>query len=234
MSNDIPKIIYKHLGLVPYSVGHELQREIHGRVASGLMKGAVISLEHSNVLTLGKHSSRDNILLDSEDLARKNIELVEIDRGGQVTAHNPGQLVVYPILHQKLFSFSPRKFVAAIEDAVIGLLKDFNIDGRKDEEHPGVWVGESKICSIGVRISKRTSLHGLALNVGNCLDIFDTIVPCGIQGRGVTSMSHVLGKCLTIEDVSSALVGHLMGRFETEIDPEMSQLEACIESLKLV
>src|SRR5690606_6881098 len=132
---------------------------------------------------------------------------VKTERGGQITAHEPGQLVLYPILPLAQWGISARRYVNTLEQAVIQLLADYGVEARRDTEHPGVWVEANKICALGIRIKQRVSMHGLALNVTNALDIFSSIVPCGIHGRGVTSLNHVVGKTVILSDVMSQLLG---------------------------
>ncbi len=144
-----------------------------------------------------------------------------------MTAHVPGQLVVYPILGIEAFRLAPRRYVEILEQTAIDVLSEYGVVATRDAEHPGVWVGNDKICAIGVRIQQRVSLHGLALNVSNAFDLFRRIVPCGIAGRGVTSLSKVIEKDVAVADVLpkvlAALARELPGAdprpILTETDP---------------
>jgi lipoic acid synthetase len=141
-------------------------------------------------------------------LIREGLSLHYTDRGGDITYHGPGQLVAYPIVNLQNRARDVHGYVHGLEEAVIGTLADFSIEGKRDDEHVGVWVGKDKVCAIGVRIRKRITLHGLALNVNPDLNHFSFITPCGIVGRGVTSMSKLLGKAPPIEEVQERFVDH--------------------------
>ncbi len=180
-------------GKLSYSAGLALQGELHKRVCANPESQYVILLEHWPVITLGKNSKLSHILASKEYFATIGVEVVRTTRGGEVTVHMPGQLVVYPILHLSHLSLMPKKYVWILEEAVIRTLQVWGIEGKRDESYPGVWVGANKICAVGVRIKDRTSLHGIAMNVENSLELFGTVVPCGIQNRGVTSITRELG-----------------------------------------
>ena len=184
----------RHLdvGLIAYSPCLELQHKVHAEVLSESRLGVIMTAEHEPVITLGKHADHTYLLSGRDWLAANGIDLVQTDRGGEVTAHEPGQLVVYPILRLADFHLSPRKYVALLEEAIIQLLIGYGISGHLDPEHPGVWVGTNKICAVGVRIKDRVSMHGIALNITNAMKIFQMIVPCGIVDRGVTSIEREL------------------------------------------
>lgn len=202
-------LIHHCLGQIAYNEALKLQHDFHARVRSGELEAAILSLEHPKTLTLGKHATRDNLLLAPNQLESQGVVLCQTDRGGEVTAHNPGQLVVYPILPIANLGLSPRRYVDILCASVIDTLSQYGIDSRQDEQFPGVWVGDQKICAIGVRISSRVSMHGLALNVNNALDLFTAIVPCGIRHRGVTSMQQLLAAPMDFQKVRDTLVGLL-------------------------
>jgi lipoate-protein ligase B len=132
-----------------------------------------------------------------------------IDRGGEVTAHEPGQLVVYPILKLADHGLAPKSYVALLERAVIATLARFGVTATIDAERPGVWVGFNKICAVGVRVKERATLHGIALNVSNDLSTFREIVACGLQGRGVTTLGRVLRRDVTVPEIAEALLAEL-------------------------
>lgn len=184
----------------------ELQQRLHGRVVRDPAEAFVVTVEHPPVLTFGRHADKKFLLFGEKQLRAEGVDLVDTDRGGEVTAHVPGQLVVYPILGIEAFRLTPRKYVCRLEQAAIDVLATYGVEATRDADHPGVWVGRAKICAIGVRIQQRVSLHGLALNVSNAFDLFDRIVPCGIQGRGVTSLSRVLGRDVAVAEVLPKLL----------------------------
>ena len=186
-----------------------LQQVLHARVAAGDSTNYVVLVEHPPVLTFGKHADRGHLLFAADFFRSKGVGLVDTDRGGEVTAHEPGQLVAYPILRLGDFNLTPRRYVDRLESSVIAALSGFGIRATRDPDHPGVWVDTDKICAVGVRIKDRVSLHGIALNINNSLDLFQQIVPCGILGRGVTSMSRVLGRPCTVEEVLPSFINEL-------------------------
>jgi lipoate-protein ligase B len=195
-----PQLIFEDLGLMAYEDCLARQRQVHARVAAGAAPATVLFVEHPPVLTLGHNANPEFI-----KFAPKGVSVVPIERGGEVTAHEPGQQVMYPILRLADFKLMPKRYVELLEDAVIRVLAGFGVAAGTDPEHPGVWVGREKVCAIGIRVKDRASLHGIALNVCNDLALFDMIVPCGIQGRGVTTLSRLLGRPVPTAPVREAL-----------------------------
>lgn len=191
-----PEIFFQELdvGLMDYAECLKLQQKTHEECVRTCSGHTVIYVEHPPVLTLGLNADAGFIVWSSEQLQKEGVQVVRTDRGGEVTAHMPGQLVVYPILHLTQLNLGPKKYVQLLEDVVLQTLKAFSIEGRRDEKFPGVWVGSNKICAVGIRIKDRVSMHGIALNICNDLSLFERIVPCGISSaRGVTSMARHLG-----------------------------------------
>jgi lipoate-protein ligase B len=137
------------------------------------------------------------------------VELFETERGGEVTAHMPGQLVVYPIIDVLKFKLTVRQYINALEQSVIDTLKDYGVIASTDANLPGVWVAGDKICAIGVRVKSRITMHGLALNINNETDLFQKIVPCGIKARGVTTLSKQVERRLDVNAVRDVLLRHL-------------------------
>ena len=185
-----------NLGRVPYSEALELQRQLVDAVHAGRIGNTLVLLEHPPVLTLGRNASRANILASDEFLAYRGVEVHEINRGGDVTYHGPGQLVGYPIFD--LRAFTPRlgavDFVRRIEEVLIRACSDFGLPTARVPGRTGVWtlaggtVSERKIAAIGVHIARGITSHGFAFNVEPDLRDFELIVPCGIADRAVTSL----------------------------------------------
>ncbi len=184
------RILHHHLGLIKYAPCLALQDKYHHMIKNSLSgeDGVILTLEHHPVISLGKNASIENLFVNKEFLVERGIDLVETDRGGEITAHMPGQLVMYPILPLQKMRVSPRQYVEILLSTVIDVLKPYGILAQKDPDFPGVWVDSSKICAIGIRIKERISLHGIALNIFNDFSLFDMMLPCGIKGRSVTSM----------------------------------------------
>lgn len=190
-----------YLGLTDYDRALSLQHEIHDSIVLQNENSILLGLEHPNVLTLGKHAALEHVLLNKKELERRGVHLVRTDRGGEVTAHIPGQLVMYPLIPIKKMSISPRDFLCRLEGSVIELLARYGVDACRDADYPGIWVGDDKICAVGLRIKNRVSMHGLALNVSNKLDLFNSIVPCGIKDRGVCSLFSLKAGNYPLEDL---------------------------------
>jgi lipoate-protein ligase B len=176
----------------------------------------LLLLEHRPVVTLGRSGSRDHVLLTREALAARGIDLFEVERGGSATYHGPGQLVGYPIVDLQRFGEDVGRFVRMLEASVIETLASFGIEAARKPGSPGVWVGEAKICALGVAIKRRVTMHGFALNVAADLEGFDAINPCGI-GRPVTSMSAVLGRAVGLPEVKQAYPAHFSAVFEVPL-----------------
>ncbi|ANP72653.1 lipoyl(octanoyl) transferase LipB [Cryobacterium arcticum] len=194
---------------VPYFEGLELQRAVHRTVVSGHRPNTVLLLEHPAVYTAGKRTQ-------PEDRPTDGTPVVDVDRGGRITWHGPGQLVGYPIL-RLAEPIDVVGYVRLLEAILIDALADFGIDGRRVNGRSGVWVGpdgaEDKIAAIGIRVADGVTMHGFALNCDNSLEPYDRIVACGIADAGVTTMTRVLGRVVSTEDavasVTAAFRSHL-------------------------
>jgi lipoyl(octanoyl) transferase len=193
------------LGLVPYADALALQRTLHAQRVAGAIPDTLLLLEHPPVITLGKAFHPEHLRYAREFYAQQGIELHPTDRGGDVTCHNPGQLVGYPIFDVSLHGRDLHKFLRDIEQAIIDALREFSVEAHREAGYTGVWVGDAKIAAIGVKVTKWVSMHGFALNVNNDLRLFQTIVPCGIADRPVTSLQQVLGRAVPMEQVKHAM-----------------------------
>ena len=199
-------------GRLAYGPALELQEDLHRRRAAGETVDTLVLVEHDPVYTLGRNAVANNVTAAPEELAARGIEVVGTSRGGDVTYHGPGQLVGYPIVALREFGLSVSKYVWEIEQTLIEVLADFGIEGRRDAANRGVWAGGDKIAAIGVRISRGVSMHGFALNVLTRLEDYKGIVPCGLRGRGVTSM-HLYVPGIGIEAVKPRVVDVFARRF---------------------
>lgn len=189
--------------------------------AQGLCEDTLLLLEHPPVLTLGRGATRENVLADPEELARRGVEIFETDRGGDVTYHGPGQVVGYPLLFLPPGRQDVRRYVRDVEQTIILTLARWGIEGRRESRYPGVWVdtasGPSKIAAIGVHLSRWHSRHGFALNVNTDLSHFGLIIPCGIREAGVISMERLLGRPLELSEVQEALAQEFAHVFEAKL-----------------
>ena len=193
------------LGDMEYLEAYDLQLSLVEKVHSGQDPNTLLLLEHPHVYTKGRLSKGSDVLLPEEDLAAKGVAVLETDRGGQVTYHGPGQLVVYPIVNLKDWG-GPVKYVRALEQVVIATLAEMGITANCESGNTGVWTGQGKIAAIGVKISRGIAFHGLALNVNTDLTYYQNIIPCGIADRPVTSMASILREPVDMELVRYGLV----------------------------
>jgi len=201
----------KDLGTVDYSKAYALQRDlVHTLAREGMQ--TLILCEHPPTLTLGRSSDEKHILISQEELNEQNVSVHHVDRGGDITLHAPGQLVVYPILDLANFGKDLRSYLHQLEQVAIDLLSEFDIVASRFQGQTGVWTGEKKIASIGIGVRKWISFHGLAVNVNTDLKLFSMIKPCGLDVE-MTSMSQVNKKPINIEEVKERIVASFCDNF---------------------
>jgi len=198
------------LGLQPYTKVHALQVQL----ADGRNRGAVASdrflcVEHPPVFTLGRHASRNHLGVSESFLAQRGIEVLPIERGGEITYHGPGQLVLYPIISLKKRHLRVGDYVCLLEELMLRLAADCGVRAHRDSRNHGVWVGNNKLGSIGIAIRHGVAFHGLALNVAPDLTPFSWINPCGLTGVGMTSLVREGAKDCTMVDLKGSLQQHL-------------------------
>ncbi|MGB8909912.1 MAG: lipoyl(octanoyl) transferase LipB [Candidatus Cybelea sp.] len=203
------------LGMRPYREVWELQHRVHEDVRDGREPDTWIVVEHTPVVTLGRRAKRENVFFPAEELARRGVDLIAIERGGDVTYHGPGQLVVYPIRRLERFR-EVVPLVRALEAAVINACARFGVRGERWSGHAGVWVGRNQICAIGLAVQAMVSLHGIALNVCNELDYDRIINPCGLTDRGITSLSAETGRTIGMEEAKQILLEEMARTFDVE------------------
>ena len=193
-------INYINIGRQSYQFAWELQKEIHQLVKNNEIPSTVLFLEHNDIYTLGKNADK-NYLLNTFP----HIDVIETDRGGQITYHGPGQLVGYPIINLNKYKKSITWFVSSLEQIIINTLKKFNIESSRIDDLPGVWVDDEKICAIGIRIAQWVTMHGFALNINPDMKYFDGMIPCGILDYGVTSMYKNTNRYIKFDEVMNVL-----------------------------
>jgi lipoate-protein ligase B len=206
------------LGECAYREAWEFQERAHQQVMEGRDE-TLFLVEHPPVITFGRRPGVGQHLLASEPyLAEMGVEVVQSDRGGDITFHGPGQIVAYPIVRLADHGLSVSGYVDCLEKIASATLGDFGVTAQADPNAIGVWADDhgtlAKVCAIGVRIRRGVSLHGLALNVTTDLRYFDLIVPCGLHGRKATSMQRILGQqCPPMESVKQSLIAHATKAF---------------------
>ncbi len=207
----------EQLGLVDYAAALELQREKVAQRKAGIIPDTLLLLEHPHVYTLGRNADAKNILVSREWLASRGAQVFTTDRGGDVTYHGPGQLVGYPILdltrHQRDISW----YMRSLEEVFIRTARDFGIEAGRSPGAAGVWVGNGKLVAMGVHLSRWVTSHGFAFNVNTDLRYFERIVPCGLHGKGVTSLGTLLGRPVEMEPAIERVVEHFGNVFEVDM-----------------
>ena len=219
MTSELPAMEVVRLGRVEYADGLAMQAAFEAAVVAGAAPDTLLLLEHDSVITLGRGAKAKNILFTEAELAARGVAVHETGRGGDVTWHGPGQIVGYPIVNlaRTPATKDVRKFVRSLEEILIRVCADDRITGERDPENAGVWVsGTEKIGAIGVRIAKWVTSHGFALNVSPDLSQFDLILPCGIPGRGVTSLQR-LGSGASLDEVQTRIVSHASAVFTRDV-----------------
>jgi len=214
----IPRpLTVRQLGRVTYAEGLEMQAQLVARRQAGEVPDTLLLLEHEPVFTLGRNARRENVLLSEEALRERGFAVFDTGRGGDVTYHGPGQVVGYPILDLSPDRRDVHRYVRDLEEVMIRTCADYGIPAGRVAGLTGTWVGQEKIGAIGVRIARWVTSHGFAFNVSTDLSPFGLIVPCGIQGRGVTSLGRLLGRPVPLGEVMDRLTGHLAAVFQREV-----------------
>ena len=195
--------------LFPYTTlfrsAWDYQKELFQKRLDGVIPDTLLLLEHPHTYTFGKTADRKN-LISSESYLRKNkISVYDIDRGGDVTYHGPGQIVGYAILSLSEWKEDTDKYLRALEDVIIQTCSSFGLSCGRKPKYTGVWIDDRKICAIGIKVSRWITMHGFALNVNTDLSLFNGIIPCGIAGKEVTSLKKEIGKEMDISEVKKTI-----------------------------
>lgn len=221
------ELTVRRLGRVPYAEGLELQAQLVTKRQAGLVEDTLLLLEHDPVFTLGRNARPENLLLAEADLRRRGFEVFATGRGGDVTYHGPGQLVGYPIVELAPDRRDVHRYVRDLEEVMIRTCGDYGLTARRIPTLTGTWVGDAKIGAIGVRIARWVTSHGFAFNVSPDLAPYELIVPCGIRGRGVTSLERLLGRAIPLDEIMEGLSLHFATVFER------SGVSVCCQALSL-
>ncbi|MEX1272265.1 MAG: lipoyl(octanoyl) transferase LipB, partial [Acidimicrobiia bacterium] len=217
---ETPTLRTRWLGRLPYREAWDLQRAIHeGKHTGRTADDYLLLLEHPHTYTVGRNGDGSNLLVEPDALAGFDAELHHVDRGGDITYHGPGQLVGYPIVTLE----DPKRivpFVRDIEQVLIDALAELGVDAWRESRLTGVWTAAGKVAAIGVRVARKTSMHGFALNLNADMSYFARMNPCGITDRPVANVSELLGRSLSIEETVEVLVPHfarVFGYLENEV-----------------
>ena len=210
-----------NLGMTEYESCWNLQRKLFDLRLANATPDVLLLTEHQPVYTIGRTGDPNHLLAGLPELKEKGIALFYNDRGGDITYHGPGQLVCYPILDLRNYYLDLHRYLRDLEQVIINVLGRFGLQGSRIEGYTGVWVGDEKICAIGIRSSRWVTMHGLALNVSTDLNYFSRIIPCGIFEKGITSIREILGRDVTMEEVTPHLLREFAGVFHVSVEPAL-------------
>ncbi len=220
------KFIYTDLGKIDYQEAWDLQRELFDKRYKNELPDILLLLEHNHTYTLGKTADKSNLIGSKEFLEENTISVYDIDRGGDITYHGPGQIVGYPIISLEDWKKDTHKYLRSIEEVIKRTCAEFGICAVRDEKYTGVWVENRKIAAIGIKVSRWITMHGFAFNVNTDLKYFNGIIPCGItdKNKEVTSLEKELGNKIEIEKVNSLISKNFKDVFEysnyEKVNPE--------------
>ena len=225
-------LTYRNLGLIDYQEAWDLQRIIFNQVVDKEIQDTLILLEHPHTYTLGKVADKKNLVGGKDYLEKNKISVFEIDRGGDITYHGPGQIVGYPIIKLEDWEKDTHKYLRALEEVIIMTCKNYGLDAGRNPKYTGVWIGNRKIAAIGVKISRWVTMHGFAFNVNTDLSLFNGIIPCGISDKEVTSLRKELAKKeINISEVKTILLENFKKVFGYDIVEEISETELRTEKM---
>jgi lipoyl(octanoyl) transferase len=211
--------VWQALGVVPYPIGVGIQRRVAEERAAGLRPDTLLLLEHPPIITLGRRADEGDVLWDAESLAREGIAVERVGRGGRATYHGPGQLIGYAITRLSSQGRGVRRFVSGMEALLLDVAASFQVAASVRADHPGLWVGDRKLASIGIEVRRGVSQHGFALNVDVDPRPFAAIVPCGMPGLEVTDLTRESGLPISIAMAARQVLAAWRRRFG-EIEEE--------------
>jgi len=208
MNKEKRKLVYCDLGLIDYKDAWDLLKSVHQLRVENKIDDVLFLLEHPHTYTLGKTADKENLVGDKKYLDENKISVYDIDRGGDITYHGPGQIVGYPIISLTNWQQDTHKYLRAIEEVIIKVCAEYDLQGGRVEKYTGVWFDDRKICAIGIKVSRWITMHGFAFNVNTDLKLFNGIIPCGITGKDVTSLNHELKKEISLSEVKEKIIHH--------------------------
>lgn len=207
-------IVVERWGRVPYAQALARQLELHGARVRDEAPDTLVVVEHPPTITLGRHCDEGDVLTGRDELARRGVEVVTTDRGGRATYHGPGQIVVYPIVSIEARGLGVKAWVCLLESAILDTLCDYGIEGQRRPATAGIWTPQGKIASIGLRIVRGVSYHGVALNTGLDASAFADIVTCGVRAESVTSIAAHTRCAVSEQEIADRLAAHIIRRIE--------------------
>lgn len=202
------------LGLIDYKNAWDLQLEIHKKRRFNEIKDILLLCEHAHTYTLGKVAEKKNLIFSENELEQNNISVYEIDRGGDITYHGPGQIVGYAIIYLEDWKKDTHLYLRSLEEVLIKTCSNYGINAGRNEKFTGVWIENRKICAIGIKVSRWITMHGFAFNVNTDLELFNGIIPCGIQDKQVTSLKKELNHDIDISKSKKKIIENFKEVFE--------------------
>jgi lipoate-protein ligase B len=206
------------LGTTSYGDVHKLQQRLQGQRREGQGRDTLLLTEHRPVFTLGRSHPRADLRVPEETVKEYGIEVVQTERGGNITYHGPGQLVAYGIIDLRGWKLGVLDYVSGLEDTIIGVLADWGLRGSRNEAGRGVWIEDRKIASLGLNVRRWVTMHGAALNIDSDMSHWELINPCGMQDTEVTSMTTECGKQVALQEVADAFTFHFGRVFECGVE----------------
>ncbi len=203
-----------NLGIADYKETWDLQKELMAKRNKGEIPDTLLLLQHPHTYTLGKVADRSNLVGNQEYLHKHNIKVYDIDRGGDITYHGPGQIVGYPIIDLKDWKMDTHLYLRSLEEVIISVCNEYGIHCGRKENYTGVWIDERKICAMGIKVSRWVTMHGFAFNVNTDLSYFNGIIPCGIKDKEVTSLQKELEIEIELNEVSKKIINNFMRIFD--------------------
>jgi lipoyl(octanoyl) transferase len=201
-------LLYCNLGLIDYKEAWDLQKKTYELRVNGKIPDVIYLLEHPNTYTFGKTADHNNLVGSEEYLAENKISVYDIDRGGDITYHGPGQIVSYPIISLSEWKQDTHKYLRALEETIIKTCAEYGIKARRVPKYTGVWIEDRKIAAIGIKVTRWVTMHGFAFNINTDLSFFKGIIPCGISDKDVTSIRRELKKDIDIEEAKTKLLAN--------------------------
>ncbi|MBH5318034.1 lipoyl(octanoyl) transferase LipB [Paenibacillus sp. GSMTC-2017] len=216
----------EYIGMLPYAEAWDLQKSYIKQIDTEERSETLLLLQHPPTYTMGSDKHPEHLLLDEAELREKGISLFEIDRGGDITYHGPGQLVGYPLLYLDAVGLDLHAYLRSLEQVIIDWLSQYGIEAGRKPEYTGVWVGDEKIAAIGVKFNKARkrrgfiTSHGFALNIksGIASEGFSGIIPCGIEQYGVTSFNDLTGSSMTVQEAAEGIMPFFLNQFNCKVD----------------
>jgi len=207
---------YSDLGLIDYKIAWNLQKEIFNLRLNNEINDTFFLLEHPHTYTLGKVADKENLISNDDQLEELGINVYEIDRGGDITYHGPGQIVGYPIIKLTDWKQDTHEYLRGLEEVIMLTCSEYGITTERNSKYTGVWIGQRKVAAIGIKVSRWITMHGFAFNVNTDLNYFGGIIPCGIRDKEVTSLKKELGTDIDLQEVKEKLVNNFQKVFGYE------------------